>query len=447
MIKSLFLFVAALVLLSICSTPVRAAEITLNWRKYIDSTQVNDLKFMPNQDQFIVGLGFSTEVRSCDDGEKIIVYPFGSWRIEFSTDSNKIVTILPIDGYKTLQLRSVENMELLKEYILPPDEEGFGISFQEIKVDPVRPYIYALWSKSKHEGSQWITYDKILIFNSETLEPVGELMPQTDLLLYNLAVSKDGKYLAVMNAGYTSKLMVWSLDTRQQIIEKQIGNSGQGWSDPRDVKFSEINTDKIYFTGQFYQPGNAETLEGLCIFSISQNKIMDSTFALDSNRIFDSFFLPFEKESKIIASNGVMFYILDLIVNKKVYEKFNLVEDGINSNIAIYNEKEKYFIGAASNLLNKFQYQPNTSVPSDNNNEVIYPNPTNGLVNIPINCQSSVTYKIFDINGILIKSNLANSPSVSNLLTIDCSDLLKGVYTIQIICDKYINQYQIVKGE
>ena len=52
MIKTLFLFVAALVLLNF--SQLFSAEITIDWRQKLDSGKVSDLKFMPGQEQFIL---------------------------------------------------------------------------------------------------------------------------------------------------------------------------------------------------------------------------------------------------------------------------------------------------------------------------------------------------------------------------------------------------------
>jgi len=445
---SVFFTLTALVvvLLSICSSPLRAADITINWRQKLDSGRVSDLKFMPGQEQFIVGLGLSTEVRSCDNGEKINVYPFGSWQIEFSTDSNKIVTILPINGYKTLQLRSADNMELLKELILPPDEEGYGISFQEIKVDPLRPYIYALWEKTKVIHETYENYTKIQIYDINTLELVSEITDGGNDLGV-MAISKDGKYLAAMSIG-ASYLIVWDLDTRIKVIDKQIGIwKGNDISEPADIKFSELNTDKIYFTGKFYQPGNAETLEGLCIFSISENRIIDSTFAIKPNNFgWNPEICLFENETKVIGTSGVTAKILDLI-GKKIEFEMNILGNNLVaiSNVN-YHNKEKYFIGGGGNTIDRFKYNPNTSIATETSNKLIYPNPTTGNVSIPIDCQTASKYEIYNTRGKLIKSNKI-AMDLNNFLIIDFAQYDKGLYFVNVYCGKDILKFQVVKGE
>ncbi|MBX3042634.1 MAG: T9SS type A sorting domain-containing protein [Candidatus Kapabacteria bacterium] len=446
----MFLFVAALVLLFSNSNPVCAVEITVNWRTIIDSTQINDLKFMPGEEQFIVGTGFDVQVRSCEDGGKVNVYPFGAWRIEFTPDSNRIVSILPIYGYKTLQLRNVNDMSLISEYVIPEDEEGYGVSFSEMKVDPVRPYIYTILKGDKDVIGTWVRYRKILIFDRETLQPVGELTTAEDekLLLVNLAVSNDGKYLAVMNEGRVSKLMVWSLDSRQKIVDKYISDpSSKEWSDPADVKFSELNTDKIYFTGQFYQEFGKETFNGLCIYSINEKRIIDSTFALSKefyagpiNIVF------FDNEAKVLGMANGFLRILDFQSKSKIFEKSN-IEIGVPSAYnAIYNQITNYFIGTSSRSITKFQYQPGTDVLENKPQEIIYPNPTSGIVNIPLNCINSSKYEIYNTSGRLVNSTEITG-ATNNLLTIDFTQYPSGVYSVKVYCGKNVLNYQVVRGE
>ncbi len=448
--QKMFLTAAALVLLFLSASPTRAGEITVNWRTQIDSSSIWDLKFMPGQDEFIIGTTYDLQVRKCEDGSILKTYAFGALKIEFTPDSNRII-LLPTGGtLGRIQIRNVDDMALIKEYILTPDEEGFSVSFSEIAVDPVRPFIYAIWTSGKDSLGNWIHYRKILIFDRETLNPIGELTTTEDeeLLLVNMAVSMDGKYLAVMNEGKISKLMVWSLETRQKIVDKYIADQNSvEFSDPADVKFSELNSDKIFFTGNFYQYLK-DPLEGLCIFSISENRIIDSTFAfiLGGKAIGASLFSFFENESKMIVSAPVNLYILDLVGKKQEYKKFYLDGELVFAGNAVYNSNNKFFIGSSRGTINKFSYFPNTSVPEKKTKETIYPNPTTGIVNIPMNCVNTSKYEIYNSGGNLIKSSIL--PGVSgNFLTIDFTQYPVGVYSVKVYCGKQVEQYQVVRGE
>jgi len=445
----MFFTVAALVLLFLSVSSIWAAEITIDWRQKLDSGIVDDLHFMPGQEQFILTSGQGpnfTEIRSCDDGRILKSYPFGGYQFEFTPDSTKLIFMCrPTPETGELQLRNLADMNLLASY-QPPKEEVLPYSYYDgIAVDPVRPLVYAIRTIRNNNPSNGIVKMKILIFNSETLQPVGELTSGVDssLKFSEIAVSKDGKYLAAMNYG-DSKLTVWALDTRQKIVDKFIADQNTGkFSHPADIKFSELNTDKIFFTGQFYKY-NDDVHAGLCIFSISENRIVDSTFAIPPNRFgINPEICLFENETKIIGTSGGNLRILDLI-NKKI--EFTREVTPINE-LAVgsinYSEKLKFFIGG-SYLVDKFIYQPNTSVPTENPKETIYPNPTSGIVNIPMNCANTGKYEIYNATGRLLNSTEITG-ATNNLLTIDFSQYPAGVYSVKVYCGKQISQYQVVK--
>jgi hypothetical protein len=446
-----FLTLVALVLLFLSACPTRAAEITIDWRQKLDSGLVDDLKFMPGQEQFILSSGqvqFFTEIRSCEDGRVLKSYPFGGRQIEFTPDSTKVILMCrSTDIMGELQLRNLNDMNLLASYKLQK-EEGLPFSyFDRIAVDPIRPFLYAIRTiRDNNVGG--ITKMKIFIYDIETLQNVGELTTDADssLKFAEIAISNDGRYLVAMNYGI-SKLIVWSLDTRQKVVDKIISdpNSDKS-SSTADIKFSGLNTDKVFFTGQFYQSAGKETLEGLCIFSISENRIIDSTFALPTNSFgWNPEICLFENETKVIGTSDGILKILDLYnkrieFSREVTPKNELAVGSIN-----YNEKSKFFIGG-SYLVDKFRYQTNTNVPTENPKEVIYPNPTTGIVNIPLNCINSGKYEIYNTNGRLLSSSEITS-TVNNLLTIDFTQYPSGVYSVKVYCGKSVLNYQVVRVE
>ena len=343
--QKLFLTVAMLVLILLSVSLSSATEININWRQKLDSGKVYDLKFMPGQESFVLVTDYFLEVRSCEDGliMKSVAIPYigAAHNIEFTPDSTKLILAYA----DKIEIREIENFSLINSYTIPEEEE-FSIRFYEMIVDPVRPFIYALWIKTKGIHSTFEEYDKILIFDRETLQPIGELTNgnDTNLRFKNIAVSKDGKYLAAMNYG-VSKLIVWSLDTRQKIVDKYISDpSSKEFSEPADIKFSELNSDKVFFTGQFFQREGKETLEGLCIFSISENRIIDSTFATGVNSGIAH--IAFFEYGQKIFLGGYMIKFINLndmrLEYKRKYNENNIL---INAGYPIYNEKKKFFLG------------------------------------------------------------------------------------------------------
>ena len=444
--QKMFLTAAALVLLFLSACPTRAGEITIDWRQKLDSGKISDLKFMPGQNTFIHNTGYETQIRNCEDGEVIAKYPIIATQYEFTPDSSKLVML---NGFHAIQIRNLSDMSLVNEIERTVDTNGYYVSFQHILVDPVRPFIYALWKKTKGIHSTLEDYRKIQIYDRENLQLIGELTTEADTNLgfTNIAVSKDGKYLAAMNYG-VSKLNVWSLDTRQKVVEKYISDQNSDkFSEPADIKFSEQNSDKVFFTGKFYQREGKERLEGLCIFSINENRIIDSTFALIPNNFgWNPEICFFENELKVIGTSDGFVKVLDLSSAKVEINKDITSLSGIGAYSNIFNEYFRYFIGISGSRINKYTYQPNTSVPTENPKETIYPNPTSGIVNIPMNCANASKYEIYNTTGRLLNSTEITSNS-NNLLEIDFTLYPAGVYSVKVYCGKTVEQYQVVRGE
>ena len=441
--KMFFAVVALVLLQMLIASPIRAAEITIDWRQKLDSGEVSDLKFMPGKNTFIHNTGYETQIRNCEDGVVIAKYPIKATQYEFTPDSSKLVML---NGFHAIQIRNLSDMSLVNEVERIFEPNGYSVTFQEILVDPVRPLVYARWEKTKGQHETYEEYGKILIFDRETLQQVGELTSGKDTNLYfaKIAISKDGKYLAAMN-NKASKLIVWTLDTRQKVVDKYISDQNSDkWSSSADIKFSELNTDKIFFTGQFYKSNN-DVLAGLCIFSIKENRIIDSTFAIPPNRYgTNPEICLFENETKVIGASGITAKILDIIGKKIEFEKNILGNNLVAVGNVNYHNYEKYFVGGGGNTIDKFNYQPNTSVPTENPKEVIYPNPTSGIVNIPLNCINSSKYEIYNTIGRLVNSTEITNTSI-NLLSIDFSQYSAGVYSLKVYCGKKISSFQIIK--
>ena len=443
--KMFFAVVALVLLQMLIASPIRAAEITIDWRQKLDSGEVSDLKFMPGKNTFIHNTGYETQIRNCEDGVVIAKYPIKATQYEFTPDSSKLVML---NGFHAIQIRNLSDMSLVNEVERIKDPNGYGVFFDEILVDPVRPLVYARWRKTKGQHETYEEYGKILIFDRETLQQVGELTSGKDTNLYfaKIAISKDGKYLAAMN-NKVSKLVVWSLDTRLKIVDKFISDQNSDkFSEPADIKFSELNTDKIFFTGAFYKENNEGNFGGLCIFSISENRIIDSTFALPPNRYGDAGICLFENETKVIGTSGGYLKVIDLIKKKVELDKDNVLKDGVYAKNLIHQKEIKYFIGSGDMHLDKFNYQPNTSVPTENPKVVIYPNPTTGFVNIPIQCIEQSRYEIYNTSGRLLSSSDVTG-AVNNIHTIDFTKYPLGVYSVKVYCGKTVSQYQVVRGE
>jgi len=440
-----FLILTALLLASIT---LQAGELVFHWNKMAES-KIYDMEFMPDNDYFVVVTANEFQVRRTEDGEIFKTYPgtgaLSYHDIEFTTDSSQLILAYLL----FIEFRDLNDLSIINRLQIPSDSEGYGQAIMEIKVDPIRNYIYALVHKMKYENGEILVKRSILIINSKNFEDIKELTTTEDRNLYlqNLAISKDGNYLAVCNEG-SSKLIVWSLETQKKVNEYQICPTKYGtdtWGYPSCLKFSELDSDKIYISGEFPQ-NNLETDQhsGLFIYSIIENKIIDSTFGVGSERIYKSKFTFFEEENKAMTSSGIYLRIINY--KNKTIEFDTLLNENIPiTDKILYNKEKDYFIAYSYNLLTKVNYKNDTKIIENINIiDTVYPNPSTNEVVIKTNCEyPSIKYKILNINSQVLNESTINN--FNNKFILNLSSYFSGTYLIQIFCGKEINTYKIIK--
>jgi hypothetical protein len=211
---------------------------------------------------------------------------------------------------------------------------------------------------------------------------------------------------------------------------------------PSCIKFSELNSDKIYFSGNFPQSieGNNAN-NGLFIYSISENKIIDSTFGVGNERVFEGFFTFIENEERLIFSNGFQMFVINLT-------KFLKEVSGgiyyINKQL-LYSKSKEMIVGRGEQHITKLTYKNETGVKNEPEMyKTIYPNPTTNVVNIEISCfEKNSYYEIYDSNGLLINSKQIDS-NIS-ILQIDLSNYSNAIYFIKIYCGSDFETYKVIK--
>jgi hypothetical protein len=73
---------------------------------------------------------------------------------------------------------------------------------------------------------------------------------------------------------------------------------------------------------------------------------------------------------------------------------------------------------------------------TNSNNILVYPNPVTNIVNIgyALSQKSNITIKIYDLNGKIVKLvSLMNKPNGYHNEIINCSDLKRGSYIVQLL--------------
>ncbi len=436
--KFLFLFN---ILLLLSYSAAKAGEMKFLWSETLDSGYVTDIEFMPDNDYFAIARYNALDVRKSETGELIHSIDVNLSDIEFTSDSSKMIT----RRNYILEFRDLNTLEVIQDKVMPNEEGEYIISYGQMEVDPVRPLLYLRVELSRYEGDQRIIKSKIVIYNSETLEYVGELTDEThfDLLIEKIDISTDGKYFAAINSD-DSRLMVWDLDTREQIVDHLMAPYySTEWGEPGDLKFSKINTDNIYITGYFLHSPNDEDHQGLSVYSISQQQIIDERFNVEGNSTGKANITFFKNENHILATLSAITLVLD--IHHGVFQYETIQSKNYNWGDNRYSEKKDIIIGHGYNSFSAGFYDFDSSVDDPSGDNAIYPNPTTNEVNIPFTCTSpESTISLFDING----NNL--TPQIhwqytGEMYSIDLSGVSSGVYVVRINCGESSTDYRVVK--
>ena len=445
--KKFFLSFYSFLLLALlfCYTAY-SGVMNFGWSKNCETGIILDMEFMPDNNYFIMATENTIDIRSTATGELVKTYPISVSQIEFPHDSTKIITIQST----RIQLRNLSDMSIIKEFISPNDEDSVNYrrSYYDLVIDPKKPYLYSI--NRSYRISDWFKYSRIHIINSETMEYVDELLvPNGDsLILEYIAVSKDGKYIAGIN-GYNSILNVWSLETKQNIRafrlnpqpDKYNGISGI----PKCIKFSELNSENIYYSGNFPQFKSDGYHNGLFKFSILENRIIDSTFGTKPLIIFQGNFTSFDNGIRLITVTGDGYLrVINQLSNEIEYKKYIRMQLMGCWDIIRKTRYSNTFIGYAGNLFSMGIYDSTIGV-EEQQAAILYPNPTTGLVNIQTSCtEPGLKLEIYDSAGNL---SVVSNPKLAgnNSIMIDMTTYSAGAYIIKIYCNTQISTYKIIK--
>jgi hypothetical protein len=209
------------------------------------------------------------------------------------------------------------------------------------------------------------------------------------------------------------------------------------------MKFSELNTENIYYSGNFFL-NNDYNLNGLCIYNIQSNTI-DTSLTYYYTKSFDGYFVLFDNEERIMNTSGIYLSVVNTMNKSEEYSKF-LDDTSIPFGYKIiYSNQKKYFIGEIGDYLGMVQYDSQTGI-KDNEPiiQTLFPNPTNNSVTIKYDCKDSqVEYKIIDANGKILNDSIIQNLDSSLLL--DFTQYLAGSYIVQLTCDQQVITYKVIK--
>ncbi len=455
MVKKLNLTLVIIIML-LFSANLHAGELTFGWNKINESGNIRDMEFMPDNDYFIMSTVTDIQIRRTETGELVNTYSIPAVQLEFTPDSTRLISIYG----NRIEIRNLSDMSLIRQHIIPEGTDTAGydiyessIRLNEMVVDPILPFVYVIRVRSGTlENTKSFSISRIVIYNYETMQEVGVLSigEEDNSHFEKIAISKDGKYLAVNNQGY-ARLRVWSLDTRQKVSDYRLyadGNSSDIWCEPSCTKFSEINSDIIYFSGKFPKSKNEERIFGMVTYSITESRIIDSTFGEGLNRIYDGYFSLFDNEERFLIAYYGFISVGNIIEKKK---EFLINIDSVDytkrwDSKTIYSYIKKSFIGYNLKSYSSGKYNSNNAIREHYDyGTIIYPNPNTGIVSLQTHCQNPVqSYEISDIHGLIVIP-LAMVNTDVDLVAIDISALPSGTYFLRFSCGSTVTAYKVIK--
>ncbi|TNE37066.1 T9SS type A sorting domain-containing protein [bacterium] len=454
--RNYYLWLLATVLLG--AAPLTSAEIIPVWHNVNEAGEIHDMEFLRGEDQFILIAGTGgkgqIQIRQTLTGELVKSYPVDSFyraRLAITPDSNRFVLItgsLQPAG-ATIELRNINDFSLIKKdsLINSKDEisgKDFYCKFTEIVIDPIRPYAYVILEKADI-GTPPRDSTFLIVYNYETMQRVRDLTPVGFEAEYlsQIAVSKDGKYLATLNEG-KAYLKVWDLGTMELIKDIKLWddsfhNSDDYWCEPKDIEFSSINSDVIYFSGSFpFEKESQRNFHGsFRKYNIITNEFYDY-WGVESGK-----FILFDNEERVlVCAWGI--YFMDILKQKVELYVEPAIEYPFYVKV-LHSEKYGLFVGCNHSRVGSLKYDSQTGVETGDIEEIrISPNPTSDFVNISLDCSTTtINYSINDTNGLLLFQTTAIS-EIGNL-QIDFSTYPVGVYFLTLNCNNHPKTYKIIK--
>jgi WD40 repeat protein len=430
----------------IITAVLHSAEIIPVWNKALEDN-IHDIEILPNGDNFLLLYGIAEgsrfQIRSVEDGELVREIPgyYASFaNFELTPDSNRIVVTSGRGG--DLELRNLQTFELIKgKFVSRP--EGFSAYIKNITIDPIRPYVYVTQYGDNGNSSDFEVKSKVSVYNYETMELVRDLTDYEGYEFSSIAVSDDGKYLATLNNG-KAYLKVWDLATMELIRDVQLYDdklpNNEWWCDSKDIQFSKLNSDVVYYSGRFPSNEQDKFYNGIMTYNIMEDKSTNKWL----NYFIGGKFILFDGEKKLMNCNSTYVDIFDLN-SQSLNTRISLSIDVPIQERAIYSSEKQIFIGNAKHLIGAIKYDRESNIESLYEEEIIIsPNPTNNFVNIELNCiEPLINYQINDINGLIIfQSSIQNQVGD---LRIDFTSYPSGVYFITINCGNDVKTYKVVR--
>ena len=372
-----------------------------------------------------------------------------------------------------------------------------GVKIDSIVIDNVRNYLYKMsitddgrYMAFSGDNPYVIIYDlqarkevkRLTTIAYERIENGKNVIYETDKWLSS-SISPDGTRITgvvIAHDDYMTSFVVIDIKSEEVLLKQQRIHYDIFNPSPRSMSWisAEFSPDGKYIVAQvdFITENNVQGPDSVYIYDVNTLEVYDlvlNTSSIDRKSISFSHYKPL-----LTYRDLGRIYIYD-IQNKKIIENelaadpFSLLFSR-NSNHIIYgfdfqnqiydiNTKETIYeytfltVPKEISLDNSkmFGFRDNkiyamktfftkSTVVSNPIEIIISPNPTNGLVNITLDCKSpGMSYQINNTSGQNLESKIINSNN--NSLIINFSNYPAGIYYLTINCNNNSTTYKIVR--
>ncbi len=243
-----------------------------------------------------------------------------------------------------------------------------------------------------------------------------------------------------------TRLFVWETETNKLVVDYElVPQTTLEWGYPADIEFSLDNANIILLTGRFKQSASDENHQGIKIFDIEKNEIINSAFDQYDSQLGWSTVAFFKNENYILNTSREIVKILDIMENKIVFSALN--SDNYIWSDPIITKSDNLIIGASQLSLSAGKYSFDSSIVENLEETILYPNPTTNQVFLP--CEYFIpreNIKVFDKGGREV-TYLVQINTNEEGITVILDKLAKGMYILQIVYADTAISYKLIKGE
>jgi WD40 repeat protein len=384
------------------------------------------------------------------DGHSVIV-AYGNKIHEYDAQSSELMRVF--SGNKSTIRSGQLEVSPICGKVVACDEKGFVMVWDYItgKLDTVLNYIIEIY-----EGATCIAispddkyifiglngmpddyYSNTVIYDIEMNNEVSRI--KNNGRTRELAISNDGKYLAIgsieqsqPNADIYGRVTLWDAETLEPIKELSYSKG-----EIQDLDFSPDNS--MLAVAQW--DGTVR------IWNVSTLVPIHTISCFNSNLVYT---VKYSQDSKYIITyatgtpDNTYSEIWDIDNKLSIYKYPYSFHMGVD-----VSTDNKYLCGGHGGMIYLLhaRWEPSGFIEMDNDKNILYPNPTDGLLSFSINIPNPSNLKVYIYNeaGVkIVENNYGFIDSGQQEITIETAMLSEGIYFIKAFAGENNYKFKFV---